>query len=40
MVPMYTIRFEARDLKSYGEYVKSSDLVEGETYFATHFVAV
>ena len=35
---MDIIRFEARDLKPYGEYVKSSGLVEGETYFAVHFL--
>jgi len=31
-------RFKARDLKPYGEYVKSSGLVQGETYFAVHFL--
>src|SRR5678810_629209 len=35
---MDIIRFEARDLKPYGEYVKSSSLVEGKTYFAVHFL--
>jgi hypothetical protein len=35
---MDIIRFEARDLKPYGEYVKSSGLVEGKTYFAIHFL--
>lgn len=35
---MDIIRFEARDLKPYGEYVESSGLVEGETYFAIHFL--
>jgi hypothetical protein len=35
---MDIIRFEARSLKPYGECVKSSGLVEGETYFAVHFV--
>ena len=35
---MNIIRFEARDLKPYGEYVKSSTLVQGEIYFAVHFL--
>jgi len=35
---MNIIRFKARDLKPYGEYVKSSGLVQGETYFAVHFL--
>jgi hypothetical protein len=35
---MDSSHFEARDLKSYGEYVRPSDLIEGETYFAVHFL--
>jgi hypothetical protein len=35
---MDNVRFEARDLKPYGEYVQSSDLVEGETYFTVHYL--
>jgi hypothetical protein len=35
---MDILRFEGRDLKPYGEYVQPSGLVEGEIYFAVHFV--
>ena len=35
---MDILRFEARELKPYGEYVEASNLVEGETYFAVHFL--
>jgi hypothetical protein len=35
---MDILRFEARDLKPYGEYVQPSDLVEGKTYFAVRFL--
>jgi hypothetical protein len=35
---MNMLRFEGRDLKPYGEYVEPSNLVEGETYFAVHFL--
>ena len=35
---MDILHFEARDLKPYGDYVKASDLVEGETYFAVRFL--
>jgi len=35
---MDIIRFEARDLKHYGEFVQPSDLIEGETYFAVQFL--
>src|SRR5437870_1730400 len=30
-----TLRFPARDLKPYGEYVRSEDLIVGEVYFTT-----
>jgi hypothetical protein len=33
-----TLRFEARDLKPYREYVKSSDLRVGDAYFLVHFL--
>ena len=35
---MDILRFRARDLKPYGEYVQPSGLVEGEIYFAVHFL--
>ena len=35
---MNLLRFEGRDLKPYGESASASSLVEGETYFAVHFV--
>ena len=35
---MDIIRFEGRDLKPYGEYVQPTGLVEGEIYFAVHFL--
>jgi hypothetical protein len=35
---MDTLRFEGRDLEPYQEYVSASALVEGETYFAVHFL--
>ena len=31
-------RFPARELKPYGEYMEASKLVEGEIYFAVHFL--
>jgi hypothetical protein len=34
----HTLHFEGRDLKPFGEFVSDADLVEGETYFAVHFV--
>ena len=37
-VNMDIFRFEARDLKAYGEYVQPSELVEGETYFAVQYL--
>jgi len=33
-----TLRFPARDLKPYGEYVRSEDLIVGEVYFRVDFV--
>ena len=30
--------FESRELKSYGEFVKSEDLIEGRTYFRVSFL--
>jgi hypothetical protein len=33
-----TLRFPARDLKPYGEYVESQDLVIGHVYFRVNFV--
>jgi hypothetical protein len=35
---MDILRFEGRDLKPYSEYVQPSGLVEGEIYFAVHFL--
>ena len=35
---MDTLRFEARELKPYGEYAEVWSLVEGETYFAIHIL--
>jgi hypothetical protein len=35
---MDNLRFEARDLKPYGEYASEATLVEGKTYFAVHFL--
>lgn len=35
---MNNLRFAGRELKPYGEYVESSELVEGEIYFAVHFL--
>jgi hypothetical protein len=33
-----TIHFEGRDVNSSAEYVDARELIEGETYFAVHFV--
>ena len=35
---MDILRFEARDLRPYGEYMQALGLVEGKTYFAVHFL--
>jgi hypothetical protein len=35
---MDALYFEGRDLKPYGEFASGPSLVEGETYFAVHFV--
>ena len=38
MAAMETLRFEARDVKPYGEFVVDSALVDGETYYVVHFL--
>ena len=35
---MDILRFQARDLTPYGKYLQPSALVEGDTYFAVHFL--
>ena len=35
---MDTLYFEGRNIKPYGEFASASGLVEGETYFAVHYV--
>ena len=35
---MDSLYFQGRELKPYGEFASGANLVEGETYFAVHFV--